>query len=179
MATNFPTGVDTFTNPVSNDSLNSPSHSVQHANANDSIEAIESYILNGTGAEWKTYAPTLSGGWSNGNGVYIAQYSQIGKTVHVSLQFTLGTLTTKGASMSFSLPVEAKRITPNPFANIFLVAGGTSSIGICSFEATTSVRIYSFNVAGTYGSFSNITASVPATWVTGDYIRFALTYECV
>jgi hypothetical protein len=47
MATNFPTSVDVLTNPVSNDSLNSPSHSAQHANANDAIEAVESYLLNG------------------------------------------------------------------------------------------------------------------------------------
>jgi hypothetical protein len=50
MATNFPTSVDVLTNPVSNDSLNSPSHSAQHANANDAIEAIETYLLpNGAG----------------------------------------------------------------------------------------------------------------------------------
>ena len=47
MATNFPNSVDVLTNPVSNDSLNSPSHSAQHANANDAIEAIETYLLNG------------------------------------------------------------------------------------------------------------------------------------
>jgi hypothetical protein len=47
MATNFPTSVDSLVNPVSNDSLNSPSHSAQHANANDAIEAIETYLLNG------------------------------------------------------------------------------------------------------------------------------------
>jgi hypothetical protein len=35
---------------VSNDSLNSPSHSVQHADANDAIEAIEGYLLTGAGA---------------------------------------------------------------------------------------------------------------------------------
>jgi hypothetical protein len=46
MATNFPTSVDALTNPVSNDSLNSPSHSAQHANANDAIEAVEGYLLN-------------------------------------------------------------------------------------------------------------------------------------
>lgn len=49
MATNFPTSVDVLTNPVSNDSLNSPSHSAQHANANDAIEAVEDYLLNGAG----------------------------------------------------------------------------------------------------------------------------------
>jgi hypothetical protein len=47
MATNFPTSVDNFTNPTANDSLNLPSHSTQHANANDAIEAIETYLLNG------------------------------------------------------------------------------------------------------------------------------------
>jgi hypothetical protein len=49
MPTNFPTGVDNFTNPTANDSLNLPSHSTQHANANDAIEAVEDYLLNGAG----------------------------------------------------------------------------------------------------------------------------------
>lgn len=45
MATNFPTSVDSLVNPTTSDSLNSPSHSAQHANANDAIEAIETYLL--------------------------------------------------------------------------------------------------------------------------------------
>jgi hypothetical protein len=49
MPTNFPTGVDNFTNPTANDSLNLPSHSTQHANANDAIEAVEAYLLTGNG----------------------------------------------------------------------------------------------------------------------------------
>ena len=48
MPTNFPSSVDSLTNPVSNDSLNSPSHSLQHTNANDAIEAIEGYLLSST-----------------------------------------------------------------------------------------------------------------------------------
>lgn len=45
MPTNFPTSVDNFTNPTANDSLNLPSHSTQHANANDAIEAVETFAL--------------------------------------------------------------------------------------------------------------------------------------
>ena len=45
MATNFPTSVDVLTNPTTSDSLNSPSHSEQHTNTNDAIEAIEGYLL--------------------------------------------------------------------------------------------------------------------------------------
>lgn len=41
MASNYPTSLDNFTNPTSNDSLNSPSHSLQHADANDAIEALQ------------------------------------------------------------------------------------------------------------------------------------------
>lgn len=45
MPTNFPTSVDSLVNPLSTDPQNAPSHSAQHANANDAIEAIEAYLL--------------------------------------------------------------------------------------------------------------------------------------
>lgn len=44
MATNFPGSLDNFTNPVAGDSQNSPSHSLQHADANDAIEALEAKV---------------------------------------------------------------------------------------------------------------------------------------
>lgn len=44
MATNFPTGLDSLTNPTSTDTLASPSHSAQHANANDAIEALQAKV---------------------------------------------------------------------------------------------------------------------------------------
>ncbi len=46
MATSFPTGLDALTNPTSSDNLDSAAvlHDVQHANANDCIEAIEAKV---------------------------------------------------------------------------------------------------------------------------------------
>ena len=44
MATNFPTTLDSLSNPSSGNTLNSPSHSSQHANANDAIEALEAKV---------------------------------------------------------------------------------------------------------------------------------------
>ena len=41
MATSFPSSLDSFTNPLSSDTLSSPSHSAQHADANDAIEALQ------------------------------------------------------------------------------------------------------------------------------------------
>lgn len=77
MASNYPTSLDSFTNPTANDSLNSPSHALQHANANDAIEALEAklgigdstagsatsgYVLTaGTGGTTTWSAPSIAG----------------------------------------------------------------------------------------------------------------------
>ncbi len=44
MATNFPSSLDTLTNPNATDALSNPSHSQQHANLNDAVEAIQTKI---------------------------------------------------------------------------------------------------------------------------------------
>lgn len=44
MATNFPENLDNFTNPNSNDPLSNPSHSEQHANVNDALEALQTKV---------------------------------------------------------------------------------------------------------------------------------------
>ena len=48
MAINFPTSLDNFTNPTSGNTLDSPSHSQQHSDANDALEALEAKL--GVGA---------------------------------------------------------------------------------------------------------------------------------
>ena len=44
MSTNYPSAIDTLTNPVAGDSTVTVSHAGQHTNANDAIEAIETKI---------------------------------------------------------------------------------------------------------------------------------------
>ena len=44
MATNFPTSLDALTNPTSGNTLASPDHAGQHANANDAIEALQAKV---------------------------------------------------------------------------------------------------------------------------------------
>ena len=65
MATNYPTSLDAFVNPTTSDSLNSPSHSLQHANAYDAIEAIETKVGFGAapaGSAANGYALTVTTG---------------------------------------------------------------------------------------------------------------------
>lgn len=70
MSTNFPTALDTLTNPTATDYLNSPSHAGQHSDANDAIEALEAKVgINSsavtTSHDYKiTAIETISGnGW--------------------------------------------------------------------------------------------------------------------
>lgn len=44
MATSFPSGLDSFTNPTAVDTLDSPPHDTQHADANDAIEALQAKV---------------------------------------------------------------------------------------------------------------------------------------
>jgi hypothetical protein len=44
MSISFPTSLDTLTNPTPTDYLDSPSHSGQHSDANDAIEALEAKV---------------------------------------------------------------------------------------------------------------------------------------
>ena len=49
MASNFPSSLDTFTNPSSSDAMDSVSvpHATQHSDLNDAVEAIETALLDG------------------------------------------------------------------------------------------------------------------------------------
>lgn len=44
MATNYPTSIDTFTNPAGTATLASPDHASQHTNINDAVAAIETEL---------------------------------------------------------------------------------------------------------------------------------------
>ena len=126
---------------------------------------------------WQTYAPTLSTGWTNGNGVYnAAKYCQIGKTVHVVIQFTTGN-GLKGTTMDFSLPTASSTVGASIGLARFVVAGSTT-MGHCATLTSGVCRVYSSGAAAAYVQQATITASVPGTWAaSGDIIQLTLTYE--
>jgi hypothetical protein len=124
---------------------------------------------------WTSWSPALGTGWLNGNGVWDAKYCQIGKTIHVSAAFTVGSTTTKGSNMSCSLPVTAKTVAQQPVVGS--VVRGFLNYLQGAITTTTSFFMYAPNVSGTYPTVSLITATVPITWQTGDIMYIAFTYE--
>lgn len=61
MATNYPGAIDTYTNPLSSEPMNAPSHAGQHANANDAVEAIETELGTDPSGSAATVAARLDG----------------------------------------------------------------------------------------------------------------------
>jgi hypothetical protein len=134
----------------------------------------------GTGLlAWTSWSPTLSSGWANGNGVWTASYVQIGKTVIARGSFVVGSTTTKGSTLTISLPVTANTNaiqTSSPAANA--TVAGTSTYQLAGFiDTTTTLQLYAQNVSATYGTRSTITSVIPATWATSDIFRFQVIYQ--
>lgn len=128
----------------------------------------------GTGLlAWQSWSPTLSGGWANGNGVWDAKYVKLGKTVTFNAQFTIGSTTTKGSNILFSLPVTSK---DSYFLSFDAFCSPNAQL-IAFRNATTTGNIVCINSAGTYATRATITATVPLTWATNDTITIRGTYE--
>lgn len=125
---------------------------------------------------WDTWAPVLGGGFTNGNGVWSARYTQIGKTVHFNAEFTSGTTSVYGAGLTVSLPVTAvARLGSNVVS--YQRRGATRFPLFALSTDPTFVTLTALNASATYTSTTNISATIPVTWATGDNIAIAGTYE--
>jgi hypothetical protein len=144
MPTNFPTGVDNFTNPTANDSLNLPSHSTQHANANDAIEAVEDYLLNGAGNSGLVLVKTQTVGTTvasvNVTGAFNASYQNY-------LILLSGGIGSVAETILFRL---GSTITGYKWNMIYTTFGNTS------LAVETSSNATSFNYAGATGANNGI-----------------------
>jgi hypothetical protein len=119
MATNFPASLDTLTNPTSSDSLSSPSHSAQHANVNDAVEALQAKV----GADSSAVTSSLD--------YKVAQLEAIshGKI----LQVVTGTYSTTTSTTSTSYVDSNLQATITP-------TSATSKIVVMTFGRLTNVR---------------------------------------
>jgi len=149
--------------------------------ANDTVLVADSGAATGlawkssaTRYPWTAYTPSISN-FTIGNGTLTARYQQIGKTVNVFVQFTLGSTSTIGTTPYFSLPFTAAQ-------NKWSIPGRLGDNGVADYAGfaqcdTTNVYVYALGVGGTYGTAPTVTATVPFTWATNDFFTFSFTYE--
>lgn len=149
--------------------------------ANDAVgaAAIDDTVIGPLGA-WTAFTPTLSGGWALGNSTYVASYMRIGRLIVFSAVITLGTTATKGTTMIAALPVTAASAE-----GIVGINAQFNDVGFVEWNArvmattTTTIRLNCEIVVSlaSYGWQYGVTATIPATWATGDMIRYGGMYQ--
>jgi hypothetical protein len=169
MATNFPTSVDVLTNPVSNDSLNSPSHSAQHANANDAIEAVEDYLLNGAGKTGLVFLKTQT----IGSGVSSVPVTDVFSSVYDNYRILIGGVDCSSAATNIRIQFGAT--TNEHYFSQYFDAYDASATGTERGANAASIMIGRTNTSDdTNSSFDVYSANlVKRTIVAGNYDSFS------
>jgi hypothetical protein len=120
MATNFPTSLDTLTNPSASDSVATVSHSSQHANANDAIEALQAKVGADSSAVTTSHDYKLS--------EVTGSDKVVGKTATQTLtNKTLTSPTISGPTISGTITSGAGSLTL-PTSTTTLVGTGTTDV---------------------------------------------------
>lgn len=120
MATDYPTALDTYTDPASSNKLNNPSHSVQHQNHNDSVEAIEAKL--GTGASTPTSGKVLR---ATGTGTSVWGAADVTTDITGTLPVTNGGTGRATSTTAYGLLAAGTTATG---AHQTLAAGATTEI---------------------------------------------------
>lgn len=180
MATNYPTSLDSFTNPSAGSALNSPSHAGQHADINDAMEAVQAKLGTGAGTigTWTSYTPTFTG-LTVGNGTLSFSYTQINKLVHVVGRFSLGSTSSVATTPIMSLPVTRYTSELEVLGTGYLGDTGTATYMTFPLSVTnnTVILFAADHTVGTTVREGAVTSSNPFEWTTGDRISVNLTYR--
>ena len=179
MATNFPASLDTLTNPTSSDSLSSPSHSAQHANVNDAVEALQAKVGVDSSAVTSSHDYLIADHASRLTTLEGASGGKILQVVHAQTDTTTttnstsfvdtslsATITPSSTSSKIFIAVSVRNLrNPNSNTAAYLtVFRGNASTG-------TDLATDTFGFAQTYGGYNTnhqnnaafVTLDSPAT----------------
>lgn len=184
MAINYPTSLDTFTNPTASSLLTSPSHSGLHTDINDAVEALEYKVGIGNtqlGA-FIAHTPTFTN-LTVGDGTLTGAYARVNDLVYYYGLITFGATTAITGSVSLGLPVNlhsTQIASAGPLGLLYMADASTGIWYAGNMNANasaTSVVASTWAANGTYVSRGNLTAAIPFTWTTSDRIHWAITYR--
>ena len=137
MATNFPASLDTLTNPTSSDSLSSPSHSAQHANVNDAVEALQAKVGANSSAVTSSLDYKVSDHGSRLSSLEAISHGKILQVVSTTLDTTFSASVAGGGTVDVTGLTAT--ITPTSASSTILVfatlhgSNGTANRGLSSF----------------------------------------------
>ena len=199
MASNFPSSLDSFTNPSSSDAMDSVSvpHATQHSDVNDAVEALQAKVgadssavtssldykiaqLETLGAS-TAFTPTWTAGFTVGNASEIWHYMKINEFVCVFGQTVLGSTSAVTGVPSMTLPVARSAYTGGV---LDIGYGSLGDAGTATYNATIITTsssgpalFFARNAAISYVREASPSATVPFTWTTGDFISGTMIYK--
>jgi hypothetical protein len=169
MATNYPASLDVFTNPASGNTLDSPSHSLQHSDLNDAVEAIETKL--GAGAATPGTATALFPLVAGTAGA--TSWTRLTATGITSGTATSGQVLTANGSgaVSFNTPTAPGlvQIVPTSVA-VGSGSGSVSATGAVTFTGASSVSINNCFSA----TYNNYLITLECNAGSGNYVNFRL-----
>ena len=186
MAINYPTSLDSFTNPTATDLLTSPSHAQQHADINDAMEAVQTKLAIGNTVigTYTAYTPTWVG-MTIGNATVVSEYAQVNNYVHYWGRAVWGSTTTiTGSAVNLTLPILAGTSSSN-FVGLTYgeITYADASTGLFykgegrSQSANDRVRLGVYSITGSQVLVGSANATSPFTWVSTDSILWNFYYK--
>lgn len=137
----------------------------------------------GLQAPWDSWSPTFTG-LTVGNGLLVARYLQIGRTVQFRLSLVAGTGSTFSASFNFSLPIAVRGdyiAGVDGIGSAFL-SRSTSASRVVAGAYLNSVSgsvcgMVVDRLAGGYTTSAVVGVGIPWTWSPGDTFSVDGSYE--
>ena len=149
--------------------------------AGDEVKAsnmqIETAIETAVSDVWTTWTPTLTNLTAT-TATQVAKYRRVGKTVDFIWSFVLGAASAVGTSPSFTLPVAPSTDWAISGDTLFpmMVRVIDAGVGHYDGEARLSGSTVTLFYKSSVSAISNITATTPMTWATGDALSVNGTY---
>ena len=195
MASNFPSSLDTFTNPSPSDAMDSVSvpHATQHSDLNDAVEALQAKVgvdssavtssLDYKVAQLETSGASVSftPSWNNltpGDGSESAFYTQTHDLVVVHVLLDFGSTTSVTGQVSINHPVGSARIgnsIPTGVVN-YVDDDGNNTEGVV-YLGVNNANLRSYSVSGSQIGVVPTNATTPHTWAVNDRIRISYVYQ--
>lgn len=146
------------------------------------VRGSEDYRSTAQWAPWEQYQPSWYGSISNpaiGNGTITGSFRRLGSVGHMRGVITMGSTTTYGSGLWYvTMPVgwSASGIITNGYQVGHLMLNDTGTAvykGLCYAAAGGTV----LNFVHGSTTWTNVTATSPFTWVSGDFLAWNITVE--
>lgn len=174
MSTNYPTSLDTFTNPVGTDAVATVDHAAQHSNANDSIAALETKVGITGSANTNSVDYKLSGVTGTDKAV-----SKTGSETLTNKTLTAPVISTITNTGTVTLPTATDTLVGKATTDALTnktITDSTNNVMAKSLKSATTTVDVSAATAPSNGQFLRATSSTTATWQTfGGSTTFSTT----